>query len=392
VLSWGGADCSDHTCAAPRHATRECEEAYAEYPRRTTFFRNVQPPPNVVPRKFQMMLAQGGIHPRGVVLTNEFFQLPLALNVSLLQEEVDALLETGEWEGATAENEKQGVVSKHFRLTKSVSKDLEGPFVEVENRLQRSPYLRSVLAALGGVVGNVALMSVEPGGEVEAHFDTSAYWEPRVRVHIPIRTNKKAIFKCGQVGDMHKVNMKVGKVYVFDNHVAHEVQNQGSSLRIHLTVDLVGSRRFWNLMEGSRFLGSVRRKATMLDINVTKMEESRIAIESWRDADLQDAGLHDCKGTVDALGSTAAYLGLEEAARQLGKDWCEEIAAEGLDRAGEVRLLQNRAAAMSCGMGVDAAVLPSGLPELVDVADSISEVHRMAEAHRELQTYGATQY
>ena len=83
---------------------------------------------------------------------------------------------------------------------------------------------------------------------------------------------------------------------------------------------------------------------------------------------------------------------MEEAARQLGKDWCEEIAAEGLDRAGEVRLLQKRAAAMSCGMGVDAAVLPSGLPELVDVADSISEVHRMAEAHRELQTYGATQY
>ena len=83
--------CSDHTCAAPRHATRECEEAYVVYPRRTTFFRNVHPPPNVEPRKFQMMLAQGGIHPRGVVLTNEFFQLPLALVVSLLQEEVAAL-------------------------------------------------------------------------------------------------------------------------------------------------------------------------------------------------------------------------------------------------------------------------------------------------------------
>ena len=178
----------------------------------------------------------------------------------------------------------------------------------------------------------------------------------------PTRTKKKAMFKCGQVGDMHKVNIKVGKVYVFDNHVAHEVQNRGSSLRIHLTVDLVGCRRFWNLIEGSRLLGSVRRKATMLDINVTKVEESRIAIESWRDADLQDARLHDCKGTVDALASTAQ------------------------------RLLPNRAAAMSCGMGVDAAVLPSGLPELVDVADSISEVHRMSEAHLELQTYGATQH
>ena len=62
------------------------------------------------------------------------------------------------------------------------------------------------------------------------------------------------------------------------------------------------------------------------------------------------------------LASTAAHRGLEDAARQLGKGWCEEIAPEGLDQAEEVRLLQNRAAAMSCGMGVDAAVLPSGLP------------------------------
>ena len=83
------------------------------------------------------------------------------------------------------------VPSKHFRLTKSVTKDREGPFVEVENRLHRSPYLRSVLEALGRVVLNVALMSVKPGGEVEAHFDTSAYWEPRVRVHIPTRTQKR---------------------------------------------------------------------------------------------------------------------------------------------------------------------------------------------------------
>jgi len=330
VLSWGGADCSDHTCAAPRHATRECEEAYAEYPRRTTFFRNVQPPPNVVPRKFQMMLAQGGIHPRGVVLTNEFFQLPLALNVSLLQEEVDALLETGEWEGATAENEKQGVVSKHFRLTKSVSKDLEGPFVEVENRLQRSPYLRSVLAALGGVVGNVALMSVEPGGEVEAHFDTSAYWEPRVRVHIPIR---RGLLKPSGTTSPGRSCTDLPNVIsiCFPAPLSGE---RGPVLE---------QRRRWN----SKLIKNVR-----------------------------------CRG----------WYTLQEAARQLGKDWCEEIAAEGLDRAGEVRLLQNRAAAMSCGMGVDAAVLPSGLPELVDVADSISEVHRMAEAHRELQTYGATQH
>ena len=37
--------------------------------------------------------------------------------------------------------------------------------------------------------------------QVEAHFDTDPYWVPRVRVHIPVRTNEHVLFKCGQRGD-----------------------------------------------------------------------------------------------------------------------------------------------------------------------------------------------
>ena len=58
-----------------------------------------------------------------------------------------------------------------------------------------------MLRSLRSVVGNVAFMKLEPGEEVEMHFDTSAYWHNRVRVHIPVVTNDKVIFKCGQVPD-----------------------------------------------------------------------------------------------------------------------------------------------------------------------------------------------
>ena len=44
--------------------------------------------------------------------------------------------------------------------------------------------------------------------------------------------------------------MAAGKVYLFDNHMGHSVRNDGTEARVHLTVDLVGSRRFWNMVNG----------------------------------------------------------------------------------------------------------------------------------------------
>ena len=80
----------------------------------------------------------------------------------------------------------------------------------------------------------------------------------RVRVHIPIVTNKQVVFSCGQRGDEVRLHMKAGRAYLFDNHLGHAVRNDGSTPRVHLTVDLVGSRRFWELVRLSRRISSFR--------------------------------------------------------------------------------------------------------------------------------------
>lgn len=69
---------------------RQCEEFYSGLPSRSAFFRRVEVPPEFAERRqeFGHMLARGGIHPRGVVLASEFYELPLRLNGSLLEEEV----------------------------------------------------------------------------------------------------------------------------------------------------------------------------------------------------------------------------------------------------------------------------------------------------------------
>ena len=114
------------------------------------------------------MLARGGIHPRGVVLDSEFFELPLRFDPELLASEMSLLTEGAGWEGADASNVKQGVVSTHFRLSHTGSKKLNGPFHDVDERLQRAPYTRKVLGSLGSVIGNTAYMRLPPNASVRA--------------------------------------------------------------------------------------------------------------------------------------------------------------------------------------------------------------------------------
>lgn len=343
--------------------------------------------------EFKGYLARGGIHPRGVVLNSEFYELPLALNSSRLQEEVDALLRAGQWEQASAENAAQGVSSRHFRLTRSrhgPEGDLMGPFEEVGSLLADSPYIRSVLMALGGVVGNVALMSLEKGSEVEPHFDTNSYWYPRVRVHIPVRSNKKVVFSCGQADEIYKLRMKPGKAYLFDNHLGHSVKNAGKATRIHLAVDLVGSRKFWRLVSQGKKIGSQPKKATIQAWPVHEVADAVIATEAWGDATIKN-----CSDLVEAAAATAGPLRLEAAAREVVEEWCANIQQrQGEHRAGrrkdEVRQLHQLAAARACSMDPTAgdASPGKGYTGLAEVLDSVVELHRLGEADLELPSIG----
>jgi hypothetical protein len=123
--------------------------------------------PGVPEEQFAHMLAAGAIHPRGVVLDSEFFELPLRFDEKLLRAEFEALTSSGGWERSKKENVAQGVVSEHFRLTRALgSGDLQGPFGEVDDRLSptRARYTRRALGSFGSVIGNVAYMSLPPNG------------------------------------------------------------------------------------------------------------------------------------------------------------------------------------------------------------------------------------
>lgn len=374
-------------------ARQSCLEFYGSLPERTEFFRRVQKPPNLPPERFENMLVRGGIHPRGVVLETEFFELPLRLNATLLQEEAAALLEGEDWEATDAANAAQGVVSRHFRLTHGQGGPLSGPFEEVGDRLARSPYIRTVLSQLGGVIGNTALMSLESGGAVEAHFDTNSYWDARVRLHIPIWTNRKVIFSCGQTGEMQKLHMKTGRVYLFDNHLGHSVQNKGKSQRVHLTVDMVGSRRFWGLVRQGKAIGGLPRAAARPAMELSAADAlAPIAVEAWSDAVLRDGG---CQALGQALANTAAGLGLREAAARLGSAWCLSSAeASARTRREEIKELQRLVAEASCEEGAvgehpgRAGERARSMARLVDVADSVAALHRLAEADGEHRTIG----
>mmetsp|Transcript_131639 Transcript_131639/g.421126 ORF Transcript_131639/g.421126 Transcript_131639/m.421126 type:complete len:438 (+) Transcript_131639:87-1400(+) len=365
---------------------RICEDFYANLPDRRAFFQRVQPPPGVPAERFGQLLAKGGIHPRGVILASEFYELPLVINSSRLQEEVDALLAAAEWESASPGNAAQGVVSKHLRLTRGVG-DLVGPFQEDSGRLAKSPYIRLLLASLGGVIGNTALMSLEPNGTVEAHFDTNDYWHARVRVHIPVRTNKKVWFSCGQKDEMQTLNMRVGRAYLFDNHLGHSVENKGKSTRIHLTVDLVGNGRFWELVKRSIKHGSTKKKGRGTKQEMSEAKDAKVATEVWNDEALQSG----CRAVSEAIVSTASQLGLGTAAERVTSAWCPsgDGAAAGAPRRSrreDIGELRRLAVEQSCEANPASHLSPG--PGLVEVVESVVELHRLAEADAELNAIG----
>lgn len=145
------------------HESHECFYQYASKPRRSEFFSRIERPPGVAPEVFPRMLAKGGIHPRGVVLDSDFYQLPIKFNASEIRAEMDKL--SIGWRTSEKQHAEQGVVSSYLRLTEG-AEDLVGAFREVEQRLKRSPRLTGLLGVFESVIGNCGLLRLAPGETV----------------------------------------------------------------------------------------------------------------------------------------------------------------------------------------------------------------------------------
>ncbi|HEX4153255.1 MAG TPA: aspartyl/asparaginyl beta-hydroxylase domain-containing protein [Steroidobacteraceae bacterium] len=120
---------------------------------------------------------------------------------------------------------------------------LNGPMRMTAN-LERSPYMRQVLASFGVVWSRSRLLRLAPGAVVKPHSDIHHHWFFRVRMHVPIVTLPQVRFMC----DGESVHMAPGEAWLFDNWRTHAVQNPTASERIHLVADTSGNAAFWELV------------------------------------------------------------------------------------------------------------------------------------------------
>lgn len=175
-----------------------------------------------------------------------FIQLPLLFDADALAAEIAALGEQA-WRP-----HPQGFAGNSMLPLMAVGGDagnesFAGPMAPTRE-LQRCPLLRQVFAATGATIGRTRLMRLAGQAEVKRHVDQGYYWAGRVRIHVPIVTQPTVRFECGDAA----INMAAGECWIFDTWRQHRVLNDASASRIHLVIDTVGAKRFWQLVAQGR--------------------------------------------------------------------------------------------------------------------------------------------
>ncbi len=172
-------------------------------------------------------------------------QLPIRFDAARLAAEV-AALSPGAWvphPQGFAGNDAVPLVTVGGGLNHA----FDGPMAASEHLLAM-PYVMALMARLGGTWGRSRLMGLAPGARVPLHVDIHYYWRTHTRIHIPIVTNPRVTFACGQ----ETVHMAPGEAWIFDSFQAHEVLNAGAEKRVHLVLDTVGGEALWDLIEAAK--------------------------------------------------------------------------------------------------------------------------------------------
>ncbi len=114
--------------------------------------------------------------------------------------------------------------------------------------LERTPYLREVLAAFGCPVLAVRLMRLAPGSIIKPHTDLDLGFESgTARVHVPITTNPDVEFLLNGA----PVVMSPGSAWCLRLSDPHSVHNRGLTARVHLVIDLVADAWLGALLDRS---------------------------------------------------------------------------------------------------------------------------------------------
>jgi hypothetical protein len=124
--------------------------------------------------------------------------------------------------------------------------------------LRGCPYIADVMAEIGAVWGRSRLMGLAAGANVLRHVDVHYHWRTHMRIHIPVITNEKVIFTCGD----ESIHMAAGECWVFDSFRMHSVRNGGTEKRVHLVLDTVGGEAMWDLIDQAQNPGLASPAAT----------------------------------------------------------------------------------------------------------------------------------
>lgn len=188
-------------------------------------------------------------------LATEFVRLPYTFDIQRLQEEI-SIFTPQDWLPHVQGFEGNSAIPL-ISLKGEMNNDFNGP-MEISHQLKRLPYTQQVLASFGEVFGRSRLMGLAPGCRVPEHRDVNYHWYKRVRIHIPLITNPKVLFYCG---DTH-VHMAEGETWIFDSWKKHWVENNSDAFRVHLVIDTIGSFQFWDTVAKSEWRCANHQKQT----------------------------------------------------------------------------------------------------------------------------------
>jgi hypothetical protein len=336
-------------------------------------------------------------------LPKPFYRLPVRFDVARLRHEIDALPDSA-WAphpNAIAGNSSLRLISAGG----GENDDVNGVMLPTPH-LQRSPYLRQLLASFGVVWSRSRLLRLAPGADVPEHADINYHWYNRVRLHIPVTTRSEVRFYCGD----QSVHMAAGEAWLFDNWRLHRVENPTPDERIHLVADTSGSSSFWQFVaEGDSGAISTRELSYDATNDKTPLTERTVLPPVMVPAEV-DLLVLDMRTELVPKADTpelrtrfARYQGLLDA---LCRDWRQIYALHGAEREGwpEFMKLRDsvRAASRALGEGLvmrtnrieahrvlEARVLRPmlSLPEAASAAPStVSQVHVSASPSRPAST------
>jgi len=171
-----------------------------------------------------------------------YAKLNLAVNLSLLQQQVGRMLHNQLWTPHLNTAHYQG--DWNILPLRTPGGSIDKPFPELMggDSFANTPIM-TMLPEIAVTLNNLAceklsarLLNLKAGAIIKEHKDADlAFEKGEARLHIPIFTNNRVEFYV----EDERVTMKEGECWYMNANLPHRVANYGETDRIHLVIDCV---------------------------------------------------------------------------------------------------------------------------------------------------------